>query len=212
MLHGLPNIAVAAARRGPPACPASSRRPLRDRLRRVVPGGGERAHRQGQHELRDRRLPPAIPDREVVPHVHGVQRCDRQTVEPPDGERGRAWLLAGCPKVLLIIGAVDGHGLCDGRRCLVRCSMIQSTPAVRLRQAGRGGRAGRAAQASGDRRHALAFVRIGTLLGAKVARWEPGLSAEGSIAGAGTSATRGTGTGPRARLTYYRQQELVQAK
>lgn len=29
---------------------------------------------------------------------------------------------------------------------------------------------------------------------------------------AGTSAARGTETGPRTRLTYYRQQEIVQAK
>lgn len=60
--------------------------------------------------------------------------------------------------------------------------------------------------------HALAFARIGTLLGAKAARWEPGLSAEGSIADADTSATQGTRTSPRVRLIYYRQQDLVQAK
>jgi hypothetical protein len=93
-----------------------------------------------------------------------------------------------------------------------RAPNAANAPAVRLRQAGRAGRTGRAAPASGDRGHALAFARIGTLLGAKVARWEPGLSAEGSIAEAETSATQGTRTGPRARLIYYRQQDLVQAK
>jgi hypothetical protein len=96
-----------------------------------------------------------------------------------------------------------------------RAPNAANAPVVRLRQAGRAGRTGRAAPASGDRgtrAHSRAFARIGRLLGAKVARLELGLSAEGSIAEAETSATRGTRIGPRARLIYYRQQDLVQAK
>jgi hypothetical protein len=105
-LRGPPAEAQAVSKIYDPAClPRPPARPLRYRGRRVVPGCGERAHRQGQHELQWVPSPDAVArvgDRQQpLPQARASLRPaigqGRRNHAGADRDQGRQGLKPPCP-------------------------------------------------------------------------------------------------------------------